>query len=350
MKECKSKKLVWLCLAVALTWTVASAASAQVLKPLPDGFPSRSITIINVDDPGTRDGIYGRMFQSACRGLSPVPILVSDEPIAQGGTWMKLNELLKRPGAVEGYYPVIIAAGMSTDLLVDPLTKDINAKLTDLKMILITEQLCYIFLQKKNAPWGKTFDGFIKYGKEHPNTLKYVSFEVGSFQDIAMEWIMAKYGVKVKKVPQGSMQECASAVGAGEADFTMVASDVATTNYQAGRVDVSFILTDVLPAPWDKDPNVSSAKTLGIPSFVGTILGLGVNGQVPQAHVDWMYQLFHAASQKPEFQKRWQGMIPGNVPRPMTGSESDKMIKDIYDAMDQPIRDIGMHVDQQKKK
>ena len=32
-----------------------------VLQPLPDGFPNRAITIVNVDDPGTRDGIYSAL-------------------------------------------------------------------------------------------------------------------------------------------------------------------------------------------------------------------------------------------------------------------------------------------------
>jgi len=64
------------------------------------------------------------MFQTACKGLSPVPILVTDEPVAQGGTWMKINELKTRQGASEGYYPVVIAAfGVVTDLQVEPATR-----------------------------------------------------------------------------------------------------------------------------------------------------------------------------------------------------------------------------------
>jgi tripartite-type tricarboxylate transporter receptor subunit TctC len=351
MKHAVSKKWLWMSLFVVFTLTVASAASAQVMKPLADGFPKRAITLVNVDDPGTRDGIYARMFQTAAKGLSPVPILVADEPVAQGGTWMKINELKTRQGALEGYYPVVIAAfGVVTDLQVEPATKDINAKLTDLKMVLVTEQICYIFIQKKNAPWGKKFDDFLKYAKAHQGELKYVSYEVGSGHDIAMEWIMAKYGVKVKKIPQGTQQECASAVGAGQADFSMLGADVALTNWQAGRVDVTFILGDTVPAPWNKDPSVTAGKAMGLPSFVGTIMGLGVNSQVPQTHIDWMYKLFKAVSEKPEFKKRWEGMIPGNVPKPMTGPEADKMNAEILKAMDKPIRDVGLHIDQQKKK
>ena len=346
MRKQVSMKWALLGLFVAFIFVAAPLASAQGLKPLADGFPKRAITIIVIDDPGTRDGIYGRMLQSACKGISPVPILVSDEPIAQGGTWMKLNELKKRPGASEGYYPVIFDVfGATTDFLVEPLTKDINAKLTDAKMILATEMFAYFFIQRKDAPWGKTFSGFLKYGKEHPGELKYVSKEVGSGHDIAMSWIMNKNGIKVKKIPQGTHQECASTVGAGAADFSMIAGDVAYTNWQAGRVDVSMILADNVPPPFDKDPNVSSAKQLGLPALAGTQLALGANSETPDSHVDWLYQLFHAASQKPEFQKRWQGMFPGDTPMPMTGKEVEKMMKEILVQFDQPIRDIGLHID-----
>jgi tripartite-type tricarboxylate transporter receptor subunit TctC len=259
---------------------------------------------------------------------------------------MKLNELKKRPGATEGYYPAVFDVfGATTDFLIEPLTRDIKATVDDAKMILTTELFAYFFIQKKNAPWGKTFPGFLKYAKEHPGELKYVSMEIGSGHDIAMSWIMNTHGIKVKKVPQGSHQECASSVGAGEADFSMIAGDVAFTNWQAGRIDVSLIMADTVPPPFDKDANVSSGKQVGLPPLVGTQLALGVNSETPDSHVEWMYKLFYAASQKPEFQKRWQGMLPGDTPLPMTGKETEKMMREILVQFDKPIRDVGLHID-----
>ena len=66
--------------------------------------PSR---LVVVDDPGSRDGIYARTLQEALKGISPVPILVSDEPVAVGGTFDKLKDLQTREGGIEGYYPVV---------------------------------------------------------------------------------------------------------------------------------------------------------------------------------------------------------------------------------------------------
>ena len=69
MKTRVSGKVVWLSLVAAFTLALASGASAQpgefvkgVLQPLADGFPNKAITLIVVDDPGSRDGIYARTF------------------------------------------------------------------------------------------------------------------------------------------------------------------------------------------------------------------------------------------------------------------------------------------------
>jgi len=90
---------------MAFTLTALPSAEAQpgefvkgILQPLADGFPKRPIMLINVDDPGTRDGIYARTFQQALKSISPVPILVSDEPAPNFGTFFKLKEVLKREG------------------------------------------------------------------------------------------------------------------------------------------------------------------------------------------------------------------------------------------------------------
>ena len=87
MQRQVSIRIVWLGFALAVTLALTPGAIAQpgefvkgVLQPLADGFPKRAITFVVADDPGSRDGIYARTLQQALKGISPVPILVSDEP------------------------------------------------------------------------------------------------------------------------------------------------------------------------------------------------------------------------------------------------------------------------------
>ena len=69
------------------------------LLPLADGFPDRPITLVNVDDPGTRDGIYARSLQEALRDISPVEVLVSDEPAPSFGTFYAVQDIQDRGAA-----------------------------------------------------------------------------------------------------------------------------------------------------------------------------------------------------------------------------------------------------------
>jgi tripartite-type tricarboxylate transporter receptor subunit TctC len=94
MNERISMKLVLFGLVLAFCLSLTPTVSAQpgefvkgVLQPLADGFPKRTINLIVVDDPGTRDDLYAKSLQAASKGISPVNITVSCEPSASGGNW-----------------------------------------------------------------------------------------------------------------------------------------------------------------------------------------------------------------------------------------------------------------------
>jgi tripartite-type tricarboxylate transporter receptor subunit TctC len=354
-------KLALLGLAVAFTLTLASAASAQpgefdekgVLQPLADGFPNRAITIVNVDDPGTRDGIYARTMQQALRDISPVNILVEDAPAPSFGNFYRLKELASRPGGVQGYYPMIIAPfGFVTDPLCEPIEEELGLNIKDVSMIILTERWPYLMYQRKNTPWGPTWGGLVKYAKEKPGKVKYISYDVGSGHDILTEWILDKAGIrdKIKKIVGGSHQENASTIGAGMADFTLGSPNIVLPNWQAGRIDVIFTTDSTVPPPWDKDPNVVTMTEAGLPDVAfGTIEGFGVIKDVPRSHIQWLYKLFAKATEKPIYQQR-QKTIPGCRINIMGPEEADKLNRTFQDLAEPVIRSIGLHIDQQKKR
>jgi len=357
MKNRVSMKLVWLGLAVAFTLASASVVNAQpgefvkgVLQPLADGFPKRTINIIVVDDPGSRDDIYAKSLQAASKSISPVTITVSCEPSPSGGNWYTIQEAGKREGGKEGYYPIMIGGlfGVVTDLLTEPGTKEIGAKLDQLNMVITTEVMPYIMIQRKNAPWGPTWAGMVKYGKENPGKLRYISFGVGSAHDIVVEWLLKEFDLKVEKIPQGTFQECASTIGAGEGDFTLTLLDVALANWQANRVDVTAVLGgEAVPEMWSKDPNVVTKLGAIDTTFVGSTLGIGVPSQVPQAHVDWLNKLFKAAATSDLHKQRaktYPGLVFRIVDGPAVNRDNEKLLK----TFDPVVRALGMHVDSPK--
>lgn len=98
-----------------------------VLQPLASGFPNRPITFINVDDAGSRDGVYARSLQEALRGISPVNILVSDEPAPSFGSFYTIRDVAGREGGVDGYYPIIVTLpGAVSDLMIEPITAELG--------------------------------------------------------------------------------------------------------------------------------------------------------------------------------------------------------------------------------
>ena len=351
MRKGVSMKWVVLCLLVAFSFVVASSAGAQGLKPLADGFPKRALTIVVVDDPGTRDDLYAKSLQQALTSISPVPIMVVTEPLASGGTFHKMQELQRRQGGKDGYYPVVVSSwGPPSDLLVEPLGKELGVDLSDVSMVIRTESQEKAILQKKNAPWGPTFAGMVKYGKANPGKLRYISREVGSGFDIIMEWILQEVGVKVEKIPSGAHEAIAATVGAGEGDFCLSPAQVALTNWQAGKVDVTVVTGPVVPPPWDKDPNCVSSDKAGLPKVaLGTILGIGVPKGVPKEHIDWLFNLFKAAAATDVYRNRAK-MIPALNIEVLNPAEANAEMKKIYEICDPVVRALGMHWEQTQKK
>jgi tripartite-type tricarboxylate transporter receptor subunit TctC len=352
MKRSARTKVVWLVLSLVFTLTLASAASAQALKPLADGFPKRAITLIVVDDPGTREDIYAKTLQKALRGISPVPILVSCEPVATGGTWVKVKELPTREGGKDGYYIIVISTfGVVTDLMSEPYTRDVGAKLSDLSMVMVTEAVPHCMTQRKNAPWGPTFAGMVKYGKENPGKLRYISVGVGSTHDIECSWLLSVLGVKVKKIPAGGEVEALPIVGAGQGDFTLTSIDYASPHIEAGRVTPTMFLGDVVPAPWNKDPNIVSAEQAGLPktNIIGEVVGLGGPSQIPKAHIDWLNELFKASVSTDAYKQRAK-TVPALSVMMIDAAQADQDNKKIYEDCDPIIRAAGLHIDQRKKK
>ena len=161
------------------------------LQPLPDGFPENPITIINTDDPGSRDGLYARTLDQALRDISPVDIIVSDEPRAQGGTVDTMVEVGDREGGKEGYSVIVSSIlGTSTDFHTVDYEKELGVRLDDLDFFIATEEYPYVLAQRADAPRGNDFNSFVEYGRANPGKLRYISGGVGSGVDLTMEWLL----------------------------------------------------------------------------------------------------------------------------------------------------------------
>jgi tripartite-type tricarboxylate transporter receptor subunit TctC len=356
MKNCVSKKLVLLGLAVAFTLAVVSGAGAQpgefvkgVLQPLADGFPKRPIVFVTADDPGSREGIIIRTLQKALKDISPVPVLVADETTAQFGTFSKMKDIIEREGGTDGYYPLAVTVfGTTADLFCEPITKETGMDISDMNLFIIIEQLPYVMVQRKNAPWGRKWADMVKYAEANPDKLKYISFQVGSGNDIACEWVLQTLKMKVRKMPQANAQATLSVIGAGEGDFTLTTSTYAQPHWEAGRLDVTMIMGSSVPPPWDKDPNIVTSEAAGLPKIpVGIIAGFIVPKQTPKSHQDWLFKLFKAGASTDLYKQREKTVIGCQISI-MDGVAANELKMKFYEFTEPVVRSLGLHIDQKK--
>jgi tripartite-type tricarboxylate transporter receptor subunit TctC len=320
-----------------------------VLQPLPDGFPDRPITLIVVDDPGTRDGLYATDMEQAVAEMSPVDITVSYEPHPQGGTLPTLAELMERDGALDGYYPeVTTLVGTPTDLHIEPIEEEWGVGMDDVQFLIATEAQPYVMVQRADAPWGDTFDEWLAYAQENPGELRYISAGVGSGHDITMEWMMEGLGIEAEKVPAAGHQEALAAIGAGQGDFTMTRAELASQNEQAGRVKVIFTSTDTVPEPWTGTEGIASAadyERLGLEDINwGIVLGFMVPDEVPDSHDQWLYELFKAGAMTDGWQDRAESVAGLEIyEEPLTPEEANQLAADVYEFSEPVVRAVGLH-------
>ena len=339
--------------AMAAGLALPAAAMAQageivdgVLQPLADGFPNRAITIINPDDPGSRDGIYARSIQEAARKISPVEIILSDEPAPAFATFYTINDVKTRDGGMEGYYPIIVSVvGTTADLTVEPITKETGLTAEDMDMVITTDTIPYIVIGRKDAVWGKSFADLVKYGKEHPGELKYISNQVGSGNDLAMEWVLDQVGVEVNKIPAPSNDAVAAAIGAGEGDFSMSQAGVALQHYQAGKVEVLLVTGDTVPAPWDKDPASSPARPPGCPESPGAW------SRVLPCRRACRRSTSTGSTSSSRRRRRPSTTNSGRRPcratsRALTPAEANALKMQVLEFTDPVVREMGLHIDQ----
>ena len=318
------------------------------LQPLADGFPDRPLTIVIGDEPGTREGLYGVAMQTALQEVSPVDVLISNEPGPTFGTWFLIGDVAQRPGGTEGYYLVgMTIPGMAADLTIEPITEELGLTIDDINPVIVTETLPYVGIQRKDAPWGTTFAEMVAYARENPGKVTYISNQVGSGNDLAMEWIANELDIEFQKIPAPSSDAQAASIAAGEGDWGLTQATVAMQALQAGKVDVTFVTGDTVPAMWADNKNITTAEQAGLPPApFGIMQGFLVPKEVPEEHREWLFQLIKAATETEGYKNR-EKTVPGLSIRVMDHDQANEAKYQILEYVDPVVRELGMHIDSQ---
>jgi tripartite-type tricarboxylate transporter receptor subunit TctC len=315
-----------------------------ILQPLADGFPSRPLTIVLADEAGSREGVFAVNMQTALKQVSPVDVVISYEEAPTFGTWFTIGDVMNRDGGNDGYYLIgMTIPGMVSDLPVEPITAETGMTLDDMNPVIVTETIPYVGVQRKNAPWGKTFAEMVEYAKQNPGKITYISNQVGSGNDIAMEWIAQELGIKFNKIPAESSGAQAAAMGAGEGDWALTQAPQALQLVQADKVDVTFVTGSSIPTMWKDNPDIVTGEQVGLPPApFGIMEGFLVPKTVPDEHRDWLYKLVAAAAATDTYKER-EKTVPGLTVKIMNHDEANEAKVTILNYVDPVVRELGMH-------
>jgi tripartite-type tricarboxylate transporter receptor subunit TctC len=315
-----------------------------VLQPLPDGFPSQPLVLVNPDEPGHDDGLYARAMQSALESISPVAVEVQDQSYPTFGTWVGIQYLQNQPGGTDGYYAQVGAfVGTALDLLTEPIEDEFGMTLDDINPVIATELTPFVMVVREDGPW-ETYQDLVDAAKESPGQLRYMA-ATGSQLDIAMQRLMSEGGWTAGTIPNASSGDAATAVGAGEGDFTMLTPSVARNHQEAGTVRVLLVISPDQQAPAGYEgATTTGAIGLGDEPW-GSQRGWMVAPETPQDHRDWLFELFRAATEQPPLQQRLDG-LPGSELVTLGPDEIRTMMEDALVFSEPVIRELGLHHDQ----
>jgi tripartite-type tricarboxylate transporter receptor subunit TctC len=293
-----------LLLAACLSATALSPVLAQDKKAaLADGFPNQPIVLIVIDEPGSVDSLYANQIAEAASKISPQPVVVEHRvDFTNFGTWEGIA-WIKDQGdiATQGYITYVLTL---PDAMIDMAAIDIEGMTgqttADLNPVIATERVPFMFIQRADAPWGNTIQGFVDHAKANPGTVRHITGGPGGGMDAAMRFWLTGLGVEVLDVIGGNPGERALAVASGEGDITASPPDVLSPHLDAGKVALLMGAGDAaFPAPWETVPTSGSLGLANDP-FKQTRTIATAPG-VPDEHRQWLYELFAAAAQDPAF-------------------------------------------------
>jgi len=320
------------------------AVAQDVLPRTQNGFPSDSIVLMVIDEPGSADSVYANQLVEAAQPFSPVPIRVEHrEDFSNFGTWEAIRWMIDQgprtnDGSVLFVYTV---PGSVIDLLVIDMETELGVGLDDLNVVMSTEQLPYFIHQRADAPWGDTMQDLIDYAKENPGEVRYISGGPGGAQDAAMQWYLRQFDITVNEIIGGGGGARALTVAAGEGDVTLSPPDLILPHFQGGKVDVLMMSGDgVSPTPWENVPNSASFGITGDPW--NQTRGIAVPPETPDENRLWLEQLFAKAAAQPDYQAlRLQ--VPGLQNTILDATATIALAERAYDESLPVMRDLGVY-------
>lgn len=169
-------------------------------------FPDRSIEVIVGWGAGGGTDLFARAICLPAKDILGVPLAVVNIPGANSATAM--GHVLNQKA--DGYTVFAI----TSDLLTVEAMGLLPESLETLEPLIRAHVDVAMIQVGKNSPF-KTWEEFVKYAKENPDTITIGGTGAGSYDDIAVKVIMKSAGLNIRYVPFDSASEMHAALMGG---------------------------------------------------------------------------------------------------------------------------------------
>jgi tripartite-type tricarboxylate transporter receptor subunit TctC len=257
-------------------------------------YPDQPIRFIVPFSAGGPTDTAGRLIAEPLRRILGQPIIIENRPGASGVPGTEAAVAAKHDGytlVVGGIAPIVLVPA------VKKLRYDVDKDLIPLGLIWRSPQ---VFAVRASLPVN-TLAEFVKYAKDHPNTLTIGSAGVGTVTHLANELFKSETGITFTHVPYRSTSNSVTDLVGGQIDAIFGDVAILTPQVQKGTIK-ALAITSEKRSPLL--PDLKTTAEAGLPNVQTEVwFGLFVPAGAPKPAVDRLKEAVRAAQLDPEYKK-----------------------------------------------
>ncbi|HEY8486344.1 MAG TPA: tripartite tricarboxylate transporter substrate binding protein [Limnochordales bacterium] len=269
-------------------------ALAEAPRPLPSGFPNRTIRFITWSSPGGGGDVLGRQMIEAIRrqNLLPVPVVIENR--AGGSGAVAMAHVLQQPA--DGYTVLIV----TKNLTLTPITRKLNYDYRSFKPIQRSQVEPFFVAVRANAPWKNLRE---LADEARRGRVTFGGAFAGSTDHLLFAMFAREAGFTLTYVPFQSGGEASTALVSGTVDVISTSPQEVAALLDAGRVRFLAVPSEKrLPAY----PDLPTFREQGYDVVMEQWRGFVYHKEVPDEIVAYMDDVLRRASRDPGFQKYMQ--------------------------------------------
>lgn len=268
-----------------------------------DGFPSRSVSVINGFSPGGSIDASTRPVAAQLAAIWGSAVTVENRP---GATGNLANEFVSR-AAPDGH--VLAATGNGSVVLNPLITKSPRFNpATALEPVILLGNAPNVLVVAVASP-AKTLSDLLDLGRKNPGKLSYGSSGLGTTSHLTSALLMQRAGIEAVHVPYKGAAEALSDVATGRVDATFATIPTVIAMIRDGRLRPLAVSTSKRSPML---PEVPTVQQQGIKDFdAGAWIGLFAPKGTPANVIQKINADANRALKSPEVARAYdhQGVI-----------------------------------------